>query len=120
MRRLGPYGADVVIECVGRPGAVPEGWEFCSRWRQMLVLGQYADAGTVEINPHLITRKQLQISGSWGFEPRHVDRALTMLENPHWQERFGSEVTHRFPLDQASEAINTARKQDAGKTVITP
>lgn len=120
LAETGPYGADVVIECVGRPGAVPEGWEFCRDGGKCLVLGQYADAGTVEINPHLITRKQLQISGSWGFEPRHVDRALTMLENPYWQERFGSEVTHRFPLHQASEAVNTARKQDAGKTVITP
>lgn len=116
----GPYGADVVIECVGRPPAVPEGWELCRDGGKCLVLGQYADAGTVEINPHLITRKQLQISGSWGFEPRHVHRALTMLENPYWRERFASEVTHRFPLDGASKAIETARRQDAGKTVITP
>lgn len=120
LAETGPYGADVVIECVGRPVAVPEGWELCRDGGKCLVLGQYADAGTVEINPHIITRKQLQISGSWAFEPRHVDRALTMLENPYWRERFGSEVTHRFPLDQASKAMETARKQDAGKTVIVP
>ena len=120
LAETGPHGADIVVECVGRPASVPEGWELCRDGGKCLVLGQYADAGTIEFNPHVITRKQLQIAGSWAFEPRHVHRALTMLENPHWRERFGAEVTHRFPLDQASQALETARKQDAGKTVITP
>ena len=116
----GPYGADVVLECVGRPEAVPEGWELCRDGGRCLVLGQYANAGDVAINPHTITRKQLQVSGSWGFEPRHVDRALTLLQVPHWEKRFAAEVTHRFPLEQANEAMDTARRQIAGKTVIVP
>jgi threonine dehydrogenase-like Zn-dependent dehydrogenase len=116
----GPYGADVVLECVGRPSAVPEGWELCRDGGRCLVLGQYANSGDIAINPHSITRKQLQISGSWGFEPRHVDRAITLLQNPHWQERFCAEVTHRFPLAQADEAMQMARRQQAGKVVITP
>ena len=116
----GPYGADVVLECVGRPEAVPEGWELCRDGGRCLVLGQYANTGDVAINPHMITRKQLQISGSWGFEPRHVDRAVQLLEIPHWQQRFAAEVTHRFPLERASEAMETARRQIAGKTVIVP
>lgn len=120
LAETGSYGADVVIECVGRPAAVPEGWELCRDGGKCLVLGQYADAGNVAVNPHIITRKQLQIFGSWGFEPRHVDRALTLLENAHWQQRFGAEITHRFPLEQASEAIDMARRQAAGKTVVVP
>jgi threonine dehydrogenase-like Zn-dependent dehydrogenase len=120
MAETGPYGADVILECVGRPDAVPEGWELCRDGGKCLVLGQYANSGEVSINPHNITRKQLQISGSWGFEPRHVNQALNFLENPHWQQRFAAEVTHRFPLEQASEAIETARRQIAGKTVIVP
>lgn len=116
----GPYGADVVLECVGRPAAVPEGWDLCRDGGKCLVLGQYANSGDIPINPHLITRKQLQISGSWAFEPRHVDLALRLLEVPHWQKCFAAEVTHRFPLDQANEAMETARRQIAGKTVIVP
>jgi D-arabinose 1-dehydrogenase-like Zn-dependent alcohol dehydrogenase len=115
---VGPYGADVVIECVGRPQAVPEGWELCRDGGKYLVLGQYANAGEVMVNPHTITRKQLQIYGSWGFEPRHVDKALVLLENPHWQQRFASEITHRYPLAQASEAVENARQARGGKTVI--
>jgi threonine dehydrogenase-like Zn-dependent dehydrogenase len=70
------------------------------------------------VNPHTITRKQLQIYGSWGFEPRHVDKALALLENPHWQQRFASEITHRHPLAQASAAVENARQARGGKTVL--
>jgi threonine dehydrogenase-like Zn-dependent dehydrogenase len=120
LQETGPYGADVVVECVGRPIAVPEGWELCRDGAKYLVLGQYANAGDVSVNPHTITRKQLQIFGSWGFEPRHVDKALTLLEIPHWRQRFASGITHRFPLSQASQAIETVRQGQAGKTVIVP
>ena len=117
---IGPYGADVVVECVGRPSVVPEGWEFCRDGGKYLVLGQYANAGEVLMNPHTITRKQLQVIGSWGFEPRHVDVALRMLEHPHWQSLFASEVTDRFSLLQANDALEKARLGNGGKTVITP
>ena len=77
---VGPFGADQVIECVGHPEAVNEGIELCRDGGQFLVLGQYANAGNIAFNPHTITRKQLRIIGSWGFEPRHVDRAIRLLE----------------------------------------
>lgn len=118
--QIGPYGADVVVECVGRPFAVPEGWEMVRDGGKYLVLGQYANAGEVSMNPHTITRKQLQVIGSWGFEPRHVDAALRLLENKHWQDRFANEVTDRYPLERANEALAKARLQSGGKTVITP
>ena len=116
----GPYGADVVIECVGHPEAVNEGIELCRDGGKYLVLGQYADAGNISFNPHTITRKQLQLIGSWGFEPRHVDRALTLLENPRWRELFAGQVTHRFPLERANEALETVREWRSGKTVLVP
>ena len=80
LAETGGYGADVVIECVGHPDAVNEGLEYCRDGARFLVLGQYANAGNISFNPHTITRKQLLIAGSWGFEPRHVDRALRLLE----------------------------------------
>jgi threonine dehydrogenase-like Zn-dependent dehydrogenase len=74
----------------------------------------------VLMNPHTITRKQLQVIGSWGFEPRHVDAALKLLENHHWQTRFATEVTDRYSLQEADAALQKARLGNGGKTVITP
>ena len=120
LRETGPHGADVVIECVGHPEAVNEGLAFCRDGAQFLVLGQYANAGEIEFNPHTVTRKQLRMIGSWGFEPRHVDRALRMLGTKGWGERFAAEITHRYPLQQANEALATVREWRGGKTVLLP
>jgi threonine dehydrogenase-like Zn-dependent dehydrogenase len=118
--RTGSYGADLVVEAVGHPAAVPEGFELCRDGGTYLVLGQYANAGDVPFNPHTITRKQLNVLGSWAFEPRHVDFGLKLLEGTHWKDLFASEVTHRFSLDQASEALETVRQHRSGKAVIVP
>ena len=87
---------------------------------KFLVLGQYANAGNISFNPHIITRKQLSIHGSWAFEARHVDRAPRMLEIPHWQRLFAEEITARFTLHEANAALETVRNWRAGKTVLIP
>ncbi len=121
LEAVGPFGADQTIECVGHPEAVNEGILLCRDGGQFLVLGQYADAGNISFNPHTITRKQLRIIGSWGFEPRHVDRALRLLERDgELRQKFARAITHRFPLDRADEALQTARSLSGGKTVILP
>lgn len=118
---VGPYGADQVIECVGYPEAVNEGIVLCRDGGQFVVLGQYADAGNIPFRPHTITRKQLRVIGSWGFEPRHVDRAIRLLENDAaLRAKFEAGITHRFPLSKAAEALDTARRWAGGKTVILP
>ncbi len=118
---VGPYGADQVIECVGYPLAVNEGILLCRDGGQFVVLGQYADAGNIDFNPHTITRKQLRVIGSWGFEPRHVDRAIRLLErDATLREKFAAGITHSFSLAQADQALQTARSLAGGKTVIRP
>jgi threonine dehydrogenase-like Zn-dependent dehydrogenase len=117
----GQFGADQVVECVGHPEAVNEGIPLCRDGGQFLVLGQYADAGNISFNPHTITRKQLRVIGSWGFEPRHVDRAIRLLEqNAGLRAQFTKGITHRFPLAEADEALQTARSWAGGKVVILP
>ncbi len=64
-------GGDVVVECTGFPTAVAEGIDLCRPSGQYLVLGQYTNHGPTPINPHLITKKQLRMLGSWAFAERH-------------------------------------------------
>lgn len=121
LREVGEHGADVVLECVGHPAAVPEGLELPRDGGKYLVLGQYANAGNVEFNPHVITRKQLTVMGSWAFEARHVWGAIEFLaHSERWRRLFEQQVTHRFRLDQAEEALSTVRRLEAGKAVILP
>lgn len=119
LRESGGFGADQVIECVGRPEAVNEGLELGRDGAQFLVLGQYGNAGNISFNPHTITRKQLRVIGSWGFEPRHVHRAIELLRSG-WKDRFASAVTHRFSLAHVNQAMEHTRELRGGKTVIVP
>ena len=116
----GGYGADVVLECVGLPGAVVEGMELCRDGGKYLVLGHYCDAGPVSFNPHVITRKQLQVFGSWSSEPRHMKLAIEFLRTTQERFPFSSMVTHRFSLAQANEALATTANWQSAKSVIVP
>ncbi len=120
LAETGPYGADYVIECTGIPEVVNEGLDYCRDGAHYLVLGQYANAGNISFNPHTITRKQLRLSGSWGFEPRHVHAALELLSRGQWARRFAGGITHRFALGDADQALQHVRHWSGGKTVITP
>lgn len=114
------YGADVVLECVGHPSAVVEGMEMCRDGGKYLVLGHYCDAGPVSFNPHIITRKQLQVFGSWSSEPRHLRMALDFLRTRQREFPFHSMVTHRFSVEQADEGLQTTARLQSAKSVIVP
>ena len=116
----GGYGADVVLECAGVTQAVAEGWELCRDGGKYLVLGHYCDAGPIALNPHVITRKQLQVFGSWSSEPRHMRAAIEFLERYPDQYPFASMVTHRFGLEQANEALQLVARWETGKCVFVP
>ena len=121
VRRLtNGHGADAVIECVGSPSAVPEGFEMCRDGGKYLVLGHYGDAGATPINPHVITRKQLTIHGSWASEPRHMAMAIEFLRKHGDRFPFERLISHRFPLERAFEALQTTAQWASSKSVIVP
>ena len=119
-RETGGYGADAVIECVGHPGAVVEGMEMCRDGGKYLILGHYCDAGSVLWNPHIVTRKQLQVFGSWSSEPRHLKSAIDFLVRDGARFPFGKLVTHRYGLRDAQKALETTGSWQCGKCVLVP
>jgi threonine dehydrogenase-like Zn-dependent dehydrogenase len=116
----GGYGADVVMECVGIPSAAAEGVELCRDGGKFLMLGHYCDAGTVPFNPHVVTRKQLQIFGSWSSEPRHLKIAIEFLRANRQSFPFHSMVTHRFSIEQANDALQATARWQSAKSVLVP
>ncbi len=115
----GGRGADVVLECAGVPSAVPEGFELARRNGRYLVLGQYTDRGAVPINPHVITRKQLKVYGSWAFaEPQYAKYVDTL---PLLAARFDlSKLITRYPLAEANRALAEMATGEVMKAVLAP
>lgn len=112
-------GADLVVECAGVPAAVSEALELARPGGRVLVLGQYTDHGATPLNPHLITRKQLALLGSWAFSGAHYIEYLRAI--PRLRARFGLEqLITSFPLERAQEAIDAARAGETGKAVLVP
>ena len=112
-------GADVVIEATGVPAAVAEGMDMCRPNAQLLVLGQYTDHGPSPINPHLITRKQLKVLGSWAFAERHyIDYVRTLAQ---LRERFDlRRLLSSYDLEAANEALADVAAGRCTKAVLRP
>jgi threonine dehydrogenase-like Zn-dependent dehydrogenase len=112
-------GADVVVECTGVPAAVAEGMDLCRPSGKYVILGQYTDHGPTPINPHLITRKQLQVVGSWAFAERHyVEYARSV---PRLAELCDlTRLLSVYGLESANVALADVASGQALKAVLSP
>lgn len=114
-------GADITIEATRSPASIPEGLEMTRDVGKYIIVGQYTDVGTVEINPHHhINRKHLEIKGVWGSDFSHLYRAVKFL--PFFQKRCSLEefITKIRNLDEAQKALEDVEKLRTVKTIITP
>src|SRR5690606_22919306 len=69
----GGRGPDMVVECAGFPGAVPEGLSYLRDSGEYVELGHFTDVGGVEVNPHWhILRNNANIRGVWGSDVEHM------------------------------------------------
>jgi threonine dehydrogenase-like Zn-dependent dehydrogenase len=115
----GGRGADLVVEATGLPGAVAEGIDMARRGGRYLVVGQYTDHGATLINPHLVTRKQLNVVGSWAFSAEHYERYVATL--PQLVERFDVlRLVTEYPLAEVNHALADMRAGTTVKSVLSP
>jgi len=112
-------GADVIIEATGVPAAVAEGLEMVRINGRYVIAGHYGDAGTVPLNPHLINRKQVTITGAWSADNSHFLRGLALLRKLS-RETLDQLVRPRYGLAEINEALIVTERQETVKVVITP
>jgi L-iditol 2-dehydrogenase len=117
----GGRGADVVIEATGNPKAIPAGCEMARDGGRYVIVGQYADNGPVEINPHRhINKKHLDIRGCWGSDLSHVWRAVEILARFHDRFKWDAMISRRYGLDEAQQALEDVEARRVVKAVIEP
>jgi Zn-dependent alcohol dehydrogenase len=73
----------------------------------------------VPINPHVITRKQLKIYGSWAFaEPQYARYVDTL---PLLAAQFDlSRLVTRYPLAEVNQALEEMASGTVMKAVLAP
>lgn len=112
-------GADLVIECTGAPEAVAEALELARPGGTVMVLGQYTDAGQTPLSPHLITRKQLTVLGSWAYSARDFLDYVSSI--PRLLDRFElRKLVKPYPLDEVGAALADVRAGTVVKAALAP
>lgn len=110
-------GADVVVEAAGSNGAAIEGIRLLRKGGTLLSAGYSQPAGTEEVDFFRdVVARNVIIRGVWVSDTSHLAMALGLVAAD--PGRFGKMVTHRFPLEQANEALQVMGKREAVKAVL--
>jgi L-iditol 2-dehydrogenase len=111
-------GVDVSIEASGGLDTPQQCAEVTKRGGKILFVAFYS--GRVQLDLSAVVRKDITMYTSRGEGRNNVQRAVALAASG--QLRGKDLVTHRFPLDQITEAFRVmrAREGDPVKVVIVP
>lgn len=115
--RLGP---DVVIETAGVPAAFEEGISLVRRGGTFVEVGHFSHRGMATIDPYVLCYKHIHLYGSWVYTFGVWSETCAVLRSTYEKVNYSKLVTHRFPLEQAQTALETAHKQLSMKAAIEP
>lgn len=111
-------GADVAFEAVGRPEPFLEGVRMVRDGGCYVAVGTAVPTGSIPVDfYHQIVRKHLKLQGVWTNDTRHLIQALSLVRGN--MQVFSDMVSHRFPLDEATAALDVMAKREAIKAALT-
>ena len=85
------------------------------------MVGQFMDAGAAQdFHPFWITFKEVTVKGSYSWEPKHTAKALALIDRIRNKYPLGDIVSHRFTLEQTTEAVEAVRDWKTMKAVLVP
>ncbi len=112
-------GADVVIEASGSVAAAQEGLGLLRYGGALSLVGFGTPVGEMTLAPfEAVVRKNARVQGVWVSDARHTFRAMSLIRQD--PSAFAGLVTHRFPLAQATQALEAVAHREAMKAVIEP
>lgn len=108
-------GADVVIECAGRPAATQRAFEAAARGAAVLLFSVPAPDTVFPLRLFDVFQKELKIMGSF-VNPDTHQRAVDLLNAGRIQT--APLITHRFPVAQTEDAIRMQMSPEAIKVLV--
>jgi L-iditol 2-dehydrogenase len=113
-------GADLAVECVGRPEVVPEGLRMLRKAGMYLEPGNFVDTGSTPINIHEICAKNLRIIGMSNHTHNAYKQCMEMMVRYKDKFPWESFISHTMPLDDAEKAILASMTDESMKVLIKP
>lgn len=109
-----PYGADIVIDAVGRGPILSEALPLMNPKGRLVLFGLDTNAAST-IPPSVFTLNELSVCGVLG---KDFPSAIEILKQKDLElERF---ITHRLALDDILEGIDLMRRKEACRVIIFP
>ncbi len=113
----GRNGADVVIECVGKPFAASQAIEAAGSGATVLLFSVPAVDSTIPLPLFDVYKKELTILGSI-INPDTHQRAVNLLNSGQLEIR--KLITHVYDLEHLDEAIHMQMSSESIKVVVHP
>ncbi len=114
-------GADVVVDASGRAETFDLALELLRDGGTLVEVGAFVRTGTRSFDPAVLCGRNLTLVGVGGEDARAYEGTLRLLARNHDRLPLARAITHRFPLEQASDAMEAALRADGVmKVVIEP
>lgn len=115
-------GAHFAFQCTGVPAAASNIYHFVQRGGGVCEVGFFVENGTCTVNPHHdFCAKEITLVGSWVYTVQEYPIAYNFLRRAQGIGLPVEElITHRFPLDRITEAMEVNMRQEGLKVVVLP
>lgn len=114
----GGKGVAVAIVCIGHPALAQDAIAATRAGGTVNLFAGFGHAGTGEIDLNTVHYKQLDVIGNVDASIDEFQTASRLIAEGHLD--LAPMITHRYPLSQALEALETARSGKGVKVVILP
>jgi propanol-preferring alcohol dehydrogenase len=118
IRKLTGGGAEIAIECIGKPAVMGEAFNCLRTGGRLVVIGYSHENLTVKAGK--IMFQELEIIGSLGCRPVDYPRLIEFVRQG--KVKVKELVTGRFPLEQINHAFDLLRegRPDVVRSIIVP
>ena len=112
-------GADSVFEVAGTASAVEEGVHYVATGGEYISAGIAVDVGDVRLNWFSdVARKNATIKGIWVGDIKNTYQAIELYRRHKYI--LDRTITHRIPLENATEALRMMERREGMKIVLIP
>jgi L-iditol 2-dehydrogenase len=113
----GGTGADVAICAIGKPDLANDAIRMVRPQGRVNLFAGFSKGVTADLDVNAIHYNELVVTGAFGLTRLQFQRALDFISSGLIE--VDSLLTHRFPLKNISEALQTAEQGSALKVAIT-
>ena len=114
--RTNNAGADIAYVAVGAPPAVKQATQIVKKRGRITVVGIFGSEVPVDMT--WLVRRELEIKGAYDAKPENFPQSIELISKGLVD--VNTVLTHRYRLEEAEEAFQTAINMTAGKIQFKP